>query len=935
MKTTREVIKSFLDAAAAGNLPRNPMEPKGQKRPLVNNPDMLERFSINMEVQVNVSGSGAEAVEGRRNTWTKDGVQFWNIRIPADAMTDFPHFEDKVLPWSLSMNAEAVGMTGWDWCHRVSRWVAFDFDAITGHAPGVGVDEVQLSQVREAAMRIPWVQTRKSTRGKGYHMYVYFDDAGIPTENHTIHQGLGRCILSKMSQESGFNFASAIDACGGNMWIWHRDATAQNEGLAVIQDSTQELTLSDLPINWRDHIDVVTRKRTKIKVRGIPTKEDEAFDVMASARDMVSLDEVHHEIIEALSEECNCTTVWIPEYNLLQTHTAGFAQLRETHPDKYAGFFETNSDGNNLAEPNAFAFPMADGGWKVYRFSKGHHEHETWDQDGRGYTTTFFNCRPNLKAAALSMQAAKSKDGSFYFTCVRHAMQAMTALGVKATQMDDIKQWAEGDRKVILKHELKSNELSVRVEKHESDAKPSHHWILNKTFWERMFEVECDPREMKNVDYPEYDGMYRVLMSTAGDQAGWAAWDASQKEWDMHPSNNIKLMLQSDFVAKGDAEHIMGTILKKRWRLVNMPFQPEFPGNRQWNHKAPQLNYAPAILGDKEEPVHPHWDMILDHIGKDLGEVLVDDIWANKYNVKTGRQYLQLWIAAMLREPFEPLPYLFLHGPENSGKSIFHEAARQLFTGGYCKADNPLKTTGEHNGELANAVLAVVEETNLNGKNGERALNRMKDWITSDYIAIRQMRTDTYMLRNSLHFVHCANDRSYCPIMHGDTRVTMLYVSEIDYDDEIPKSLLKKSLEAEAPHFMRTLMDWDIPPASGRLRIPVMATREKEAVEALTMDPIARFFTETAFECPGAKVLFGEVYDRFRVTLSADDEEYWSQKQFSLRLPRPFVTGKSGGKGGTYVGNISWSADSKTTGQYLEVVKGRLKLKPLGRRSKK
>lgn len=922
-KTVRTVIANFLEAAALGNIPRDAMNPDGPTLPPVNNTDILQMHNLNMEVQVNVSPTGAEPVDGRRNTWSKNGQTFWHIRVPKNAMSD-PHWHDYSLNFSLVHHAEAIGMTGWDWANKRSRWVAFDFDAITGHAPGVGVTDEKLQQVREAAINIPWVQTRRSTRGGGLHMYVFFDDEGVSTENHTIHQGLARCILSRMSQEAGFNFASAIDACGGNMWIWHRDATAANEGFSLVNDSTQLVSQSDLPINWRDHVEVVTRKRTKIRIKGIPETEDDDFDTMASSRNIIPLDETHKEIIQLLSDEVGCTTVWVPEYNLLQTHTAGFARLKEEHPAQYVGFFETNSSGNNVAEPNCFAFPMPDGGFKVYRFGKGHKEHGSWIQDGRGYTSAYFNCRPDLETASLSMGAAEIDNG-FQFESLDQAAHAAIALGA---DLSEVEGWMKEGRETELQRVKSTGRLKIKIEKRKGDTKPGLGWAEKRHYWEKIFKVECDPREMKNAEYPEFDNIFRAMVTPGGEHAGWAVWDSAQSDWDMQPANNVKMILQADGFPKNEAEQIMGSVLKKRWRLVNMPFQPEFPGNRQWNYQCPQLRYAPAILGDDEIPHHPHWDLILDHIGEELDEVLEDSMWANRHGIKTGRQYLQLWIAAMLREPFEPLPYLFLTGPQNSGKSILHEAIGKLITGGICRADKPLTTTGEHNGELANAVLAIVEETNLNGRSGERALSRMKDWVTAEHITIRRMRTDSYLQLNTLHFIQTSNNREHCLIMHGDTRITMLYVASLDFDAEIPKSVMKKLLENEAPHFMRTLTDLEIPPAPGRLRIPVIATREKEQLEHLNMNSLLRFINENTFEIKGAKIPFNEFYNKLQAALPEEEKGAWTNKKVSSNLPRTHPSGRAGGDGVTFIGNIAWDSKVKTNGIELVLHEGRLREKP-------
>ena len=48
--------------------------------------------------------------------------------------------------------------------------------------------------------------------------------------------------------------------------------------------------------------------------------------------------------------------------------------------------------------------------------------------------------------------------------------------------------------------------------------------------------------------------------------------------------------------------------------------------------------------------------------------------WCKLHNIKSGTDYLLYWIAFLLRDPFQPLPYLFLYGNQNSGKSILHQA---------------------------------------------------------------------------------------------------------------------------------------------------------------------------------------------------------------------------------------------------------------------
>lgn len=260
---------------------------------LANHPgsDLLERYlslggAAALETQVNVAADNGEPVEGRHNTYT-DGVnKWWSIRCPENANSD-PEWEDYELSYAPEEHAEGIGSTGWEWAARRSRWLGFDFDAVTAHAKGIGVTDEELAEVCEAAKAIPYVETRRSTGGKGIHLYVSFDGVGIPTRNHTEHAALGRCILGMMSAETGFDFASQIDACGHVCWLWHRKITPENQGLSLVKPATKVLTVADLPANWRDHIEVVTGRRTKIRVNGV---DEDPFTLLTSTRRIIPLD---------------------------------------------------------------------------------------------------------------------------------------------------------------------------------------------------------------------------------------------------------------------------------------------------------------------------------------------------------------------------------------------------------------------------------------------------------------------------------------------------------------------------------------------------------------------------------------------------------------------------------------------------------------------
>ena len=75
-------------------------------------------------------------------------------------------------------------------------------------------------------------------------------------------------------------------------------------------------------------------------------------------------------------------------------------------------------------------FPLDKGGWRVFRFSPGVQEDETWTQDKEGWTTCYFNCRPNLTTAAKALGGQEDPDqGGYVFNTVAEAKKVAKILG--------------------------------------------------------------------------------------------------------------------------------------------------------------------------------------------------------------------------------------------------------------------------------------------------------------------------------------------------------------------------------------------------------------------------------------------------------------------------------------------------------------------------
>lgn len=852
-------------------------------------PDLAALYTPDMEVQVNVAQDDGEKVPGDRGKfYYTDGVQRWStIRIPRKAMS-IPEDNDYEINFDLDRHAEAIGMTGWDWRNKVSKWVAFDFDAITGHSANhaATLTEAQLEEVKQAAMQIPWVTVRKSTGGRGLHLYVFVDN--VPTANHTEHAALGRAILGLMSAMAGYDFSDSVDACGGNIWVWARKM-AGTDGLTLIK---QGEVLKDVPQNWRDHIRVtMSRGKRRNLPQFIQDSEAESFDELAGQRARVPLDDEHKKLIEFLRTR-QSVWWWSADYHMLVCCTH---DLKDAHKAlSMRGVFDTNASGKD-GEQNCFAFPIREGAWVVRRYSKGISETANWDQDKNGYTRCFLNMDPDLNLAARVFGGVEQEKGGFAFREAAVALKAAMSLGVKL----DIPQYMLNRNTTMKAH--KDGRLIVKINRDSNDDPGKMvGWQEEKSVWTRIYNVTVTQPSVEPDN--NYDGFVRHIISESGSDAGWVI-RGEAGQWTDEPLSHIKAATTSVFTAKGSAD-IVGNCVLRPWKQVTLPFKPEYPGNRCWNRNAAQLRFIPAT----EPKDFPHWSMILNHVGASLDDTIKLDPWCKDNGILSGHDYLLYWCAFLFREPLKKLPYLFFHGPQNSGKSSFHEALSLLFEKkrGYMEANQALTSQGGFNGELVNAVLCVIEEVDLS-REGSQAYNRIKNWTTSQEIAIHAKFCDPYMVPNTCHFIQTGNKREFCYVSKNDTRITMSYVPEIEI--EIPKDELFQRLEKEAPDFLGALYALTLPESGRRLALPHIDTPDKLDAGAANQSPLEQFLSENVFRVDGHTIKLADLYYRFKSWLSEVDSteaEMLTKQKMSSQIPPDIIKGRLA-DGQWYFANVSFS----------------------------
>ena len=183
--------------------------------------------------------------------------------------------------------------------------------------------------------------------------------------------------------------------------------------------------------------------------------------------------------------------------------------------------------GRDPGTPNCFLFPLPNGAWRVYRFSPGVAEADTWTQDGQGWTTCYFNRYPDLETACTLFGGVEREQGGYVFSSADAAIQAARSLGEELDLPEDY-----GDRKVTLKAH-KDGRLMVEIERQGRRTRPMEGWDDKKGKYVKIFKVKTDPKEDDELDFNEFDGIIRAVETAAVEHAGWVIKEG--KEWVRQP----------------------------------------------------------------------------------------------------------------------------------------------------------------------------------------------------------------------------------------------------------------------------------------------------------------------------------------------------------------------------------------------------------------
>jgi len=848
-----------------------------------NNDWLISKWHIALETQIYVTpGTKEEAHPTKENTWN-NGVHTWKqIRWPFNSGTN-SSFKDFVPDFPLLDYVESVGTTWHNWETQESEGVMFDLDSIIGHQ--AGLTENELKRVIEKLSTLDYVTIIRSTSGNGYHVLVFFQKGFCPrTLNHNQHTLVAEVVLQKMSENSGMDLEAKVDCMGMIGWIWSTRAMG-GDGFKMVKKAQRDLKADEIP-NWKDLPAKRMKMRPKVVAYDESGAEIEDNNILGHTDEVIVLNEDHMKIIRAL-EETKYNFQYVEEHDLFHTHTMALKQIHMKLNLK--GPFETATSESNLG--NCYIRAVNGGGFSVFRFGKGTVEHLLWDQTTPTTWCSYNQAVPPHKILMHMGAQFLAEFKHYEFESNEELLDALKVLGnrVPLELMDD-RTYAIGinGRGCVLKCFC------------EATDQPAHcngwHRVrgYHKKVLSRLEEVDVDSI-LSHVDQ-----VVRYVVRQ-GEELGWSV--KTKAGWIRCKGEASAKRIAKFHVGTQTAELYISMANINPWTLVNQPFDREHLPERRWNKESAQL----VIQCATESGAHPHWDLILNHTGQSWDEPLANNPEMQKYGICTGADYLKAWIACIIRYPEIPLPYIFLVGPENSGKSVLHEVLRKCIKNGVVHGGNAFSSNSGFNGEFEGKVLVTIDETDFSQFPG--FIPRFKAWTNSTEMQIHKKTMQPYDVTNFIHVIQTANNVESCPLDYGDTRGAIGAVPVFE-GIEIPKlgddGLIVRCVR-EFPDFLYTLGTMQLPPMTGRTRLPVISTEIKDEI-LLSAEPDSLTFLDTLYhDVPGAYTKLNDAYIAYKKWCQVNLKKPVGPHDFKLQVGLKYPV-HQGPHGRTYtIGNLSIS----------------------------
>jgi hypothetical protein len=287
----------------------------------------------------------------------------------------------------------AFGTAFWNWVAKLLHTIGIDIDTDDNHANGLASGE--FGAALEAVKRVPWLEARRSSGGKGLHVFPRFTRP-VEAATRAEASALARAVLTLASREAKFDFKAAKDCAGTNMWIYKEGAPSS--AYEVIKEATSALDPDDLPPGWREAKEASQRK-VQFAPSTVPLSPE-------------------HLAIEKQLQAFNYPLIYAYEHRCYHVHTCALQLAHQEHG--YRGHFSTASQRTNPGKPNGYMFPLPGGAFLVKRFGNAK-EDSSWFNGPNGQYA-FLNVEVPFPRAVQHFASNKTSKGYAY---TRNNLDAM------------------------------------------------------------------------------------------------------------------------------------------------------------------------------------------------------------------------------------------------------------------------------------------------------------------------------------------------------------------------------------------------------------------------------------------------------------------------------------------------------------------------------
>jgi len=136
----------------------------------------------------------------------------------------------------------------------------------------------------------------------------------------------------------------------------------------------------------------------------------------------------------------------------------------------------------------------------------------------------------------------------------------------------------------------------------------------------------------------------------------------------------------------------------------------------------------------------------------------------------------------------------------------------------------------------------------------------------------------------------------------------MIHVPPFELSEMLMPDQLRAQLEQEAPAFLGSLLNIEIPASLDRLNVPVIDSDIKIQTSQSNRTSLEVFLDDVTYDAPGEKVLYATLYAKFTEWLDPGEIHDWSKIKFGRELISTYPKGRSLEDAGKfYVGNISFA----------------------------